>query len=149
MNDWSIGRSIAPPDDGSPTTTDEQLAQDIRAVSQIKPGPKKNKARGPSKEIIVRIPPDLMARMQHAIEMKQFPNRSELVREALFQFFFPVSKAVPTVEPIHSSVWTVSLEQFNKNSQQVVIGNLIFTKQQPGFIRRKLLKWLLGVEVRG
>lgn len=141
MNDWSIGRSIAPPDDGQPETK-----MDEEPTNRNKPGPKP-KLKSGSKEIVVRIPPDLMARMNHAVEMKQFNNRSDLIREALLQFFFPVHETTPELEPITR---TVSLPILNGITEQVAIGKLSFdTTYRPGWFRRKLLKWLLGVEVRG
>ncbi len=147
LGDWSVGRSIAPPDDGKPDEVVEKIVADnIKTnLNRNKPGPKVRFKDG-VKEVVVRLTPDMLERIKNSVDMGKFKSRSDVIREALIQFYFPKENTnMISAKPLTA---VVNIPQFSQVKEEVRIGKLSFDiTHQPGFFRRKMLKWFFGVTV--
>jgi Arc/MetJ-type ribon-helix-helix transcriptional regulator len=89
---------------------------------------------------MVLLTPELLAKMKHSVDIGIYKSRSEIVRAALTDFYYPKTEYSTSLPQLSASM----IEPTSK----LTIGKMVFdTTHQPGFIRRKLLKWLLGVTV--
>lgn len=133
MSDWSLSKAAPmPPEEPTTAITPPELIKK-------KPGPKP-RDRSKDSSLMVILTPELLTKMKHSVDIGTYKSRSEIVRAALNDFYYPKFE------------YTTSLATSNlvstEPSSKTVIGKLMFdTTHQPGFIRRKLLKWLLGVTV--
>lgn len=147
VGDWSVGRGIAPPDDGKPDEVAEKIVAENKTVTRNKPGPKVRFKDG-VKEVVVRLTPDMLERIKNSVDMGKFKSRSDVIREALIQYYFPPNSSSSSLntKTTTNTVLTMNLPM----KEEVRIGKLSFDiTHQPGFFRRKMLKWFFGVTVRG